>query len=135
MHGSRRRWLAASLVLSAGYLTLSTSAINAQDHVVSSADLSQAVARAVGAREAHVKQIDRFLASPGARQALDRAHLNPTEVTRAVSSLSDQDLARFAARAERAQQDLAAGARTNEQLTDIIIPLATAVIILVIVER
>ena len=50
-----------------------------------------------------------------------------------VSLLGDDDLARLAAQTDRVRADLEAGALTNQQLTYIVIALATAVIILVIV--
>jgi len=47
--------------------------------------------------------------------------------------LNDQELARLAARAEKANSDFAAGSLTNQELTYIVIALGTAVLILVIV--
>jgi hypothetical protein len=68
-----------------------------------------------------------------AEKAIKRAGFDRNTVVRAVATLSDDELSRLSARAERAQQDLAAGALSNQELTYIVIALATAVIILVIV--
>lgn len=134
MHGSFRYYLGLSLIAAAGCLLLSAP-VKAQDHVVSSADLSRAVASAAGSRHQQVKQIEQFLSSDTARKALNRVHLDPAQVQRAVPFLSDAELARLSARSAKAQSDFAAGALTNEQLTYIIIALATAVIVIIIVER
>ncbi|HEV2176626.1 MAG TPA: hypothetical protein VGW33_05435 [Terriglobia bacterium] len=131
MHGLVRQPFAAALMIGAG-LILACTQLPAQDHVVTSADLNQAVASAAQSREQHVQQVKRFLSSHAARQALKRAHIDPVQVQQAVGSLDDEELARLSARAEKAQRDFAAGALTNEQLTYIIIALATAVIIIVI---
>jgi len=47
--------------------------------------------------------------------------------------LSDEELARLAARTEKVRKDFAAGALTNQQITYIIIALATALIVVIIV--
>ena len=57
------------------------------------------------------------------------------QVTAALPLLGDEELAQLASRAERAQADFAAGALSNQEITYILIALATAVIILVIVAR
>lgn len=109
-------------------------AVMAQDHIVNTTELNKDVAVATATRERNVKAVDRFFASPNAQRALKAAHLNVEEVTNAVNVISDDDLTRLAERSAKAQRDFAAGSLTNEQLTYIVIALATAVIILVIVE-
>jgi hypothetical protein len=59
--------------------------------------------------------------------------MDQSKVRQAVSFLSDEELARLAARATRIENDFAAGALNNQQITYILIALATAVVILVIV--
>jgi hypothetical protein len=106
----------------------------AQSHIVSTEDLNKDVAAAAASRERNINEVDQFFASPNAQKALNAAHLNVEEVKNAVSVISDDDLARLAERSAKAQRDFAAGSLTNEQLTYIVIALATAVIILVIVK-
>jgi hypothetical protein len=55
------------------------------------------------------------------------------KVERALAQLEDEELARLAARADKVRRDFEAGSLTNQQITYIIIALATAVLILVIV--
>ena len=55
-------------------------------------------------------------------------------MNKAIATLSPDELARLSARTTEIQNDFAAGALTNEQLTYIVIALATAVIVLIIVK-
>jgi CHASE3 domain sensor protein len=59
------------------------------------------------------------------------AHINYQQVQTAVRSLSDEDLARVASRANQAQKDFAAGAFSDRDL--ILIILAIAILVLIIV--
>jgi hypothetical protein len=103
----------------------------AQDHVVSSSDVKQDLQAASSARKTQLAQVNGFLATSEAKKALAEAHIDYQQVHAAVQSLSDEDLARVAAKANRAQQDFAAGDLSNRDL--ILIILAVAVIILIIV--
>jgi hypothetical protein len=106
-----------------------------QQHVVSPADLQKDVAAAARARQANQAAVENFFASSRARQSLKKAGMDYRVVKQGVSLLSNDELASLAARAQRAQKQFAAGALTNQEITYIIIALATAVIILIIVER
>jgi hypothetical protein len=109
-------------------------AVFAQDHVVSTNDLKQDVALAAQLRQSHIANIEKMLSSEQGQRALKSANIDYKVVQSGISTLSDDELARLSARADQAQKDFAAGALTNEQITYIIIALATAVIILVIVH-
>jgi hypothetical protein len=106
----------------------------AQDHVVTPSDLQKDLNHAAQARRAQEAKIDAFLQTPQAKKALTAANIDYKTVEKGVPLLSDHELAELAARADRARSDFAAGALTNEQLTYIIIALATAVIVLIIVK-
>ena len=109
-------------------------AVSAQDHVVSSDDLKQDVALAAQLRQRHIDNIEKMLTSEQGQKALKSANIDYQVVQSGISTLSDEELARLSDRADRAQKDFAAGSLTNEQITYIIIALATAVIILIIVH-
>lgn len=104
----------------------------AQSHVVSAVDLHRDVVAASRAREVNLAKVEKFFSSDAAQKALKSAHMDSREVQSAVRVLSDQELAQLAARADNSQRDFAAGALTNQQLTYIIIALATAVLIIVL---
>lgn len=103
-------------------------------HVVSSAALRRDLDTSIAKRQHNVARLQNFLSTAKARHVLKSAGMNYEEVSRAVPLLSSRELARLSARAEMAHQRFRAGALTNQQLTYIIIALATAVIILVIVH-
>lgn len=103
-------------------------------HVVSTADLQKDVAAAVAARKADEAKVEAFLSTPRARQALKKTGMNYREVRQAVPQLSQEELASLAARADKAQRQFDAGALTNQQLTYIIIALATAVVVIILLK-
>lgn len=106
----------------------------AQEHVVTSSDLQKDVNQAARTRRSQESKIEAFLQTPRAKKALAAANIDYTTVKKGLPLLSDRELADLSARADKAQSDFSAGALTNQQLTYIIIALATAVIILVIIE-
>ncbi len=106
----------------------------AQTHVVSPDQLQKEAVAATRARQDHLKTVTQFLTSPKAQKALRSAHLDPTRVKTAVSSLSDEELARMASRAEKAQADFAAGDINNRDLLFIILGIAALILIIVAVR-
>lgn len=103
-------------------------------HVVSPGDLQKDVAAAMAARKADEAKVEAFLSTPRARKALKKTGMNYREVRQAVPHISQEELASLAARADKAQRQFDAGALTNQQLTYIIIALATAVVVIILVK-
>ena len=103
----------------------------AQSHVVTPADLQKEVVAASQSRQHNLQTVQRFLSTPTAEKAIESAHIDVQQVRTAVSTLDDQELARLAARADKAQADFAAG--RIEQRDLILIILAIVVLVLVIV--
>lgn len=103
----------------------------AQDHVVSSSDVAKDLQAAAAHRKEQLAKVDGFLGTSEAKKALAEAHIDYRQVHTAVQSLSDEDLARVAARAEQAQKDFAAGNLSDRDL--LVILIAVAVLILIIV--
>ena len=129
---SRFRLLLITLILS----TLAALPLMSQitsDHIVPAPDLHQAVRAAAQTRQDHLTKLDKFFATEPARKAFETVKLDPAKVSQALALLSDDELARLSAQSEKIQHDIAAGSLTNQQITYILIALATAVIILVIV--
>ena len=104
----------------------------AEDHVVSSADLREELVAAAEARRESLNQVRDFFGSEPVRKALKNLPADTSKVEHAVSSLSDEELARLAQRTRRIQEDFAAGALSNLHLTYIVIALAAAVLVLVL---
>ncbi|MEW5977449.1 MAG: hypothetical protein AB1898_16780 [Acidobacteriota bacterium] len=122
-----------ALIGSMTVLLVPSRALAADSHVISPSELHQNLATASKSRQSHLRQVREFFGSTNARTALSKAGIDSTKVNRAIPLLSDQELARLASQTQGIQQDVAAGALTNEQITYIIIALATAVVILVII--
>lgn len=106
----------------------------AQNHVVSLSDLQKDVAAASAARQQNREQLESFFSSAEARQAMKSVHIDYQQVVRAVSRLNDDDLARLAARSERAQKDFAAGTLSDRDLIIILVALAGLILIIVAVR-
>jgi CHASE3 domain sensor protein len=95
--------------------------------------LQTSVVAAGQQRQENLSRLERFFSGAAAEKALQSAHLNGSQVRSVVAILDDQELARLAARADKANSDFAAGSLSNQELTYIVIALGTAVLILVIV--
>ncbi|MGH9407167.1 MAG: PA2779 family protein [Terriglobia bacterium] len=113
---------------------LTTPLLSAADHVVSPAQLHQALTSVAAARQNNLAQVEKFFSSPSAKRALERGGLSLQQVEKAVPTLSNQQLAELSQRTRKIQSDFAAGALSNERLTYIVIALATALIIILIFE-
>ena len=107
----------------------------ADDHVVSTSDIRKALLAHGLERQGNLSRVQAFFHSDQASRALADVPAVRAQIERAVAHLDDQELARLAARVDKVRNDFAAGALTNQQLTYIIIALATAVIVLIIVEH
>lgn len=111
------------------------SAIAQENHVVPLTELHRDAAAATESRQGDLAKVERFFSSEMAQNALRAAHLDGDQVKTALPLLGTDELAQLAARTDRLQADFAAGALSNQEITYILIALATAVIILVIVAR
>jgi len=107
----------------------------AQGPTVTPLELRQAMVAAATTHKTNLDTVQTFFSSNPARKALKSAGIDPERVGKAVSALSEDELANLAARTQKIQNDFAAGALTNEQLTYIVIALGTAVLVLIIVTR
>ena len=106
----------------------------AQNHVVSPAELQQQAVSSTQARLHNQQQVNEFFASSLAQKALRDAHMDANQVQSAVSTLSDQELAKIAARTEKAQKDFAGGAITDHMLVLLVIAIAVVLIIILAVK-
>jgi hypothetical protein len=105
----------------------------AQGQVVSPSELREAVRNAAAAKQKNLDQVQSFFADAKVQAALAKGGMNADRVQKAVSTLNADELARLAARTSQIQNDFAAGALSNQDLTYIVIALAAAVLVLIIV--
>jgi hypothetical protein len=106
----------------------------AQSQTVSPSELHRAISDASQTHQQNLSDVRAFFSTEQARAALKTAKVDYRKVDKAVATLSPEELARLAARTADAQQKYAGGALDNQQLTYIVIALATAVVILVLIE-
>ena len=106
----------------------------AQSHVVSPADLQKELVTSTQARQHSLETVRQLFSSPRAENALKSAHMNPEQVQTAVSTLSDQELARLASRADTAHADFAAGRLEDRDLLIIVVAIAALVLLIVAVR-
>jgi len=111
-----------------------SASLSAQTHVVSPADLQKETVAASSARRQNLETINAFLSSPKVQEMLGKARLDPAPLKTAVSALNDQELARLAARASKAQADFAGGRLTDRDLIIILIGIAALILIIVAVR-
>ncbi len=107
----------------------------AQDHVVSSSDLRKDLQEASSARERNLARLHDVFSSEQGQKALENLHVSYHQVDKAVGSLSDDDLARLAARSQTVQSDFAAGNLSNRDLIWILVGIAALILIIVAVRR
>ncbi len=121
-----------ALIIVACLSFLLVQSVSAQEHVVSSHDLHDAIVEAHNHRQSNLKKVQDFLTSEQAAPVIEKAGVLH-QVQEAIPALSDQELDRLAQQVEKIEQGIVAGALSNQELTYIVVALVTAVIILVIV--
>ena len=106
----------------------------AQNHVVSPADLQKEAVTASQVRQQNLEAVQKFLFNPTGEKAMKSAGIDPQQVKAAVPTLSDEELAQLAARANKAQADFAAGDLSQREILWIILAVAALVLIIVAVR-
>jgi hypothetical protein len=124
------RWT-LSLLLS---LTMASAQLFAEQHVVMPAELHQRLSAAADSRAEKLARLDSLFGKDEVRRAFQTAKLDPKEIRLATAFLTDDELTRLSDRAVAIDRDVTAGALTNQQLTYIVIALATAVIVILLVK-
>ena len=104
------------------------------EHLVSPTELQKAVVDASQKRQQNLDTLTQFFSSEKAQRALDSAHQNPEQVKNAIASLSDDELAQLASRANKAQTDFAAGKMDDHDWLIVLVCIAALVLIIVAVH-
>ena len=136
MHSDLKQYarsiMAAALV--AVFAIPNNAVAQAANHVVSPSDLAKATVDASQQRQQNIDTLNQFFSSEKAQRALESAHMNPQQVQKAVSGLSDEELAQLSSRASKAQSDFAAGNFSGHDLLIILVCIAALVLIIVAVH-
>ena len=108
--------------------------VQAQDkHVVSVQELSRDAVRPVETRQANEASLRQLFSSPQAQQALKSASVDYSKVDQAVGQLSDEDLAKLAARSRQVQDNFAGGRAGSLSDRDLLIIIIIAVLVIALV--
>jgi hypothetical protein len=99
-----------------------------KDHVVSLDELKSDAAKPSQTRADNEAEVRRLLQSEAGQQALKQTKVDYAKVDKAISQLSDDDLANVAQRSRQADADFAAGG-----LTATLIIVIVCVVVLIIV--
>ena len=124
-----------AILLAVAFTLLATPAqrLFAAEHAVSAADLHQALVDSAKTRQTNVETVQKFFSSKVVKKTLSRRMMNFSKVEKAIPLLSDEELSRLASQCRQVESDISGGALSNQEITYILIALATAVLILVIV--
>ena len=128
-----RKRLAILLIMGFASLAAPTHRVLADDHAVSTADVHQALVDSANTRQTNVETVQQFFKSDVVQKTLGHQIVNAAKVEKAIPLLNDEELSRLASQCRQVESDISAGSLTNQQITYILIALATAVIILVLV--
>jgi hypothetical protein len=96
--------------------------------------LNRAAIAATTARQHNLETINGFLTLAQTKKVFVTAGIDPAQLKTAVSVLSDQELARLAARAENVQADFAAGRLSDRDLILILLGFVALILIIVAVR-
>ena len=128
-----RKRLAILLAIAFTSLAAPAQRLFADDHAVSAADLHQILVDSAKTRQTNVATVQKFFSSKMMKNALSNQIVTASKVEKAIPLLNDEELSRLASQCRQVETDISAGALSNQEITYILIALATAVIILVIV--
>jgi hypothetical protein len=127
-------WQSLRLLVVCFLLTLCATSILAQSHVVSQTDIHKELVNTAQTRRKNLDKVKGLFSSDETRKALESAHISPKKVDAAVSTLNDDELARLASRADKLDQDFAAGRLNDRDLLIIIVGIAALILIIVAVR-
>jgi hypothetical protein len=124
-------WQSVRLLAACFLLPLCAISILAQTHIVSQADIHKELVNTAQTRQKNLEKARRLFSSAETRKAMEAAQISLEKVDVAVSTLSDEELARLASRADKLDQDFAAGRLSDRDLLIVILGIAALVLIIV----
>src|SRR5262245_9974280 len=127
-------WQSVRLLAACFLLNLCATSILAQTHVVSPSDIHKELVNTAQTRQKNLEKTRRLFSSDETRKAMESAQISPEKVDAAVSTLSDDELARLASRADKLDQDFAAGRLSDRDLLIVLVGIAALVLIIVAVR-
>ena len=130
-----RKWCgwALAIVLLPCFV-MSPANVQAQEkHVVSSQELHKEAMRPAEARGANEGALRQLFSSEQAQQALKSVNIDYSKLDKAVGQLSDEDLAKLAARSREAQNNFSGGRAGSLSDRDLLIIIIIAVLVIALI--
>jgi hypothetical protein len=127
-------WQFIRLLSACFLLTICATAALAQTHVVSPTDIHKELVNSAQTRRENMQKVKDLFSSEQTRKAMEAAKISPERVDVAVSTLNDEELARLAARADKLDNDFAAGRINDRDLLIILVGIAALILIIVAVR-
>ena len=124
-------WKSVQLPAACLLLALCATGILAQTHIISPSDIHKELVNTAQTRQKNLEKTRRLFSSDETRKAMEAAKMSSEKVDAAISTLSDDELARLASRADKLDQDFAAGRLSDRDLLIVILGLAALVLIIV----
>jgi len=113
---------------------MSPANVQAQEkHVVSSQELHKEAMRPAEARGANEGALRQLFSSKKAQQALKSVNIDYSKLDKAVGQLSDEDLAKLAARSREAQNNFSGGRAGSLSDRDLLIIIIIAVLVIALI--
>ena len=106
----------------------------ADQHVVPLGELNKATAGPAETRRANEAEIRQLFATVDGQKALKSANVDYAKIDRAVSSMSDEDVARISSRARELNRDFAGGNLSDHDLLVVLIVVLIVVILIVVLR-
>ena len=128
-----RNPLAIVLMIAFSSLAAPGQRLFADEHAVSAADLHQALVDSATTRQTNAQTVQKFFKSELVQKTLGHQIVSAAKVEKAIPLLNDEELSRLASQCRQVESDISAGELNNQEVTYILIALATAVIVLVLV--
>jgi hypothetical protein len=130
-----RKWCGRALaVVLLPCFAITPALVRAQEkHVVSSQELSKDATRPAESRGSNESALRQLFSSEQVQHALKSANIDYGKVDKAVSQLSDEDLAKLAARSRQAQDNFAGGRAGSLSDRDLLIIIVIAVLVIALV--
>jgi hypothetical protein len=127
-------WQSIRLLAACLLLTLCATGILAQTHIVNPSDIHKELVNSTQTRQQNLQKVKNLFSSDETRKAMEAAQISPERVDTAVSTLSDEELARLATRADKLDKDFAAGRISDRDLLIILVGIAALILIIVAVR-
>ena len=108
MKGIFQQGLSATMTIVV-FTVFSAPQANADNHIVSLAEIQGKISKAANERAKNIEDIQRVLSYPAAMDALKKYNVNNEQMKAAVATLSDAELSRLSERARASEKDVEGG--------------------------